>query len=260
MKSNDPIHLNHLVSGEGGVDVLTPALRNYHIFHYLTEGEGYIQLEDKCFYVSAGQTFYFPPETRISYWSADKKASWHYYWVNFNGKQAEQLLQQTSFSAETPVCSSTDSPVSLYQAMMNCKHDAAGICLANGLLMQLMAFYINAFPTERLLRTEHSTRPILAFIRNNLYRPELTVDLIARTIGISRVTLYRRFMEEAGVSPTDYIKSRRLIRASQMLTSTDLPVSQIAYSVGYNDPLYFSKSFRSFFSKSPTEYRAATKE
>ncbi|MBQ6946952.1 MAG: helix-turn-helix domain-containing protein [Clostridia bacterium] len=255
MQNQDPIHLTHLVNGYGGVDIRTAALRNYHILHYVVEGDGYIEIEGRKFYVATGQTFYFPPETRICYYSAKGNASWKYYWVNFVGKQAEELLKQTAFSKETPVCSSTDSPLPLFKALRECEHNAAGVCLANGLLMQLIAFYINAFPNENILRTEYSTRPILAFIRNNLYRPELTVDLIARTIGISRVTLYRRFMEEAGVSPTDYIKSRRLIRASQMLTSTDLPVSQIAYSVGYNDPLYFSKIYKSFFGKSPTEYR-----
>ncbi len=259
MKKNDNLYLTHLVSGMGGANCRRPSLRGYHIFHCITRGSGYLQLEDRKFPVTEGQTFYIPPDTPVSYWSEESEP-WEYVWVNFSGEQANELLSHTAFSAQSPICTTADSPLPLYHAMRNCEHNVAGICLANGLLMQLLSFYINAYPSNHLLRAEYNDRPLLSFVRNNLYRPELSVDFIAKSLGISRVTLYRRFLAETGTSPTEYIKHHRLIRASQLVTYTELPISKIAYSVGYNDPLYFTKLFHSFFGKNPTQYRKDTRE
>ncbi len=252
---NKQLYLTHLISGCDSHDNRAASLRNYYIFHYVLEGEGHLQLEDKLFSVAAGQTFYIPPGVRVSYWASDSKAGWKYYWVNFSGEQAKILLENTAFSVDNPVCRTEESPIGLYRSITECPFDTAGRCLADSLVMQLISFYIRSFPSENTLRREHSIRPLFSFIRNNLYRPELNVDYIANALNISRVTLYRKFLEETGRSPSQYIKSRRLIRAAQMLTSTDLSVSQIAYSVGYNDPLYFSKLFREQYHQSPTAFR-----
>ena len=57
MQNQDPIHLTHLVNGYGGVDIRTAALRNYHILHYVVEGDGYIEnYEDITADVKNGET------------------------------------------------------------------------------------------------------------------------------------------------------------------------------------------------------------
>ncbi|WP_081445126.1 helix-turn-helix domain-containing protein [Sphingobacterium spiritivorum] len=57
-----------------------------------------------------------------------------------------------------------------------------------------------------------------------------------------------------GLTIGDFIKILRLNRAAALLQETDLPVSQIAYKVGFNDPKYFSKEFKKYFGKNPTDY------
>ena len=58
------------------------------------------------------------------------------------------------------------------------------------------------------------------------------------------------------MSPSKYQAQLRIQKACNLLLDNPtMPISVIAYSVGYNDPLYFSKVFHKLIGKSPTEYR-----
>ena len=57
------------------------------------------------------------------------------------------------------------------------------------------------------------------------------------------------------MSPGKYLKSKRLEKAEELLKSTELRISEIAYDLGFEDMGYFSKSFTSVYKHSPSEYR-----
>ena len=58
-----------------------------------------------------------------------------------------------------------------------------------------------------------------------------------------------------GFTPNDYIRNMRMQKAIELLKDETLTVAQVSYEVGIDDPYYFSKSFKSFFGISPTQYR-----
>jgi AraC-like DNA-binding protein len=60
-----------------------------------------------------------------------------------------------------------------------------------------------------------------------------------------------------GVSPKDYMLEYRMKKAVEFLADESLSIGNIAYSVGYKDPLTFSKMFKVKMGVSPTEYRKA---
>ena len=63
------------------------------------------------------------------------------------------------------------------------------------------------------------------------------------------------FQEKRGMSPKKYLNAIRLSEAKQLLGQTSLSVSEVAYAVGFTDPLYFSQFFRKGTGLSPREYR-----
>ena len=81
------------------------------------------------------------------------------------------------------------------------------------------------------------------------------VEEAARQAGVSRSCLYRAFQAEFGCSPSAYLIRYRIQRAAQLLRHSTLPISAVAASVGFEDPLYFSRAFRRAVGQSPTEYR-----
>ena len=73
---------------------------------------------------------------------------------------------------------------------------------------------------------------------------------------MSRSWLYRGFMQRFGHSPTALLRETRLKTARTLLRGTTMHISEIAWSVGYPDALYFSRVFAASEGCSPSVYRA----
>lgn len=85
---------------------------------------------------------------------------------------------------------------------------------------------------------------------------KLTLEVIARSCGLNRSKLTRGFRELFGSSVAEAIADRRLERASQMLISTDMPVSSVGYKAGYLNNASFARAFGRRFGRTPTDFRA----
>ena len=91
------------------------------------------------------------------------------------------------------------------------------------------------------------------FIRANY--ATATISTVAKNIGIHRSYLTTIFKKKTGVSPQEFLLQCRLRRACLLLSSTNNPIQEIARNVGYDNPLTFSKIFKSYYGISPREYR-----
>ncbi|WP_297338419.1 helix-turn-helix domain-containing protein [Algoriphagus sp.] len=92
-----------------------------------------------------------------------------------------------------------------------------------------------------------------------LENPSFSADDFAQAMNLSRMQLHRKLKHLFGKSTMEYLKEQRLMTASNLLLQSDLPISEVAYAVGYNDLSHFSKSFKSFFGKSPSEFQKISK-
>ncbi|PSL33964.1 hybrid sensor histidine kinase/response regulator transcription factor [Dyadobacter jiangsuensis] len=99
-------------------------------------------------------------------------------------------------------------------------------------------------------------RDILSYIDDNLNSTQLSVENLARHVGMSRGTLYTRVLEISGQSPIEFIRSIKLEKAALLLEKSDMNVSQISYTAGFATPNYFTKSFKAKFNMLPSEYKA----
>jgi signal transduction histidine kinase/ligand-binding sensor domain-containing protein/DNA-binding response OmpR family regulator len=97
-------------------------------------------------------------------------------------------------------------------------------------------------------------RKITKVVDEHIGDQELTVDIIAHEVGISRAQLHRRLKEIAGISAGKLIQNMRLTKAAQLLKEKSVNISQLAYAVGYTTPSNFSTAFKNYFGISPKEY------
>lgn len=93
-----------------------------------------------------------------------------------------------------------------------------------------------------------------SLLEANLNDPDFNVAKLVTEIGMSRPVLFRKIKMLTGLSVIDLIRSTRLKKAEMLLKQKKMTISEVAFTVGFNDPKYFSKSFRSQFGKTPTEY------
>ncbi|WP_310594049.1 substrate-binding domain-containing protein [Flavobacterium sp.] len=89
----------------------------------------------------------------------------------------------------------------------------------------------------------------------NIEDSSYTVEDLASDLAISRVQLYRKVKAILGISVSDHINNLRLFEAKELLKKTNLSISEIAYTVGFSTPNYFSASFKNKFGMSPKEFK-----
>ena len=92
---------------------------------------------------------------------------------------------------------------------------------------------------------------------NAVYVPDDDVlsEELAKEIGLGYSAFRKRFREYTGMAPLEYQIALRIRRASRLLTSTSIPIAEIAADTGFNTPNYFSRFFRKATGLSPAEFR-----
>lgn len=110
--------------------------------------------------------------------------------------------------------------------------------------------------TNAYKREDSFIRKVNLLIEEQLADPEFSIDKLARDLGMSRSQLFRKIKALTGKSIMLFVRSYRLGRARQLLISTDLSVSEIAYEVGFKTPSHFSASFLEEFGTQPGTIRA----
>ena len=91
------------------------------------------------------------------------------------------------------------------------------------------------------------------------FKESLTLDQLASEAHMNKFYLSHAFKQEYGVSPINYMISRRINESKYLLAETDLSLSQIAQLLGFSSLSYFSQVFRKTQGVSPMEYRQDTK-
>ena len=97
---------------------------------------------------------------------------------------------------------------------------------------------------------------LMSIIEDNLGRPDFSVPFLSKELGMSKAVLYKKFNALVQIPIGEFIKNMRLKKAASLLVNDSMNISEIAWEVGFNDRKYFSKEFRKFFGKSPSEYLA----
>ncbi len=97
-------------------------------------------------------------------------------------------------------------------------------------------------------------KKVMDIIAENISNPNLSVDLISSKIGLSSTHLYRKLKAITNQSTKDILKNYRLQKAAQMIQNNEGNITEIMYNVGFNSLSSFSKSFKTKFGVSPSEY------
>ena len=82
-----------------------------------------------------------------------------------------------------------------------------------------------------------------------------SVELLASRLGVSDRHLRRIFEQQLGVSPLQYLQTRRLLTAKQLLADTDLRITEIALASGFASVRRFNAAFSGHYSLNPTQLR-----
>lgn len=258
-----------------------PYIRNEYIFHYVLSGKGYISYapsacsENKTLNfisgsleVKAGEGFLFEPQYRHIY-HADEKDPWHYIWILFKGLSVPQYLRACGLSHNSPIYRPNDYSAQtataikehLFSILQHPHSSKAYIIGHLHLFFDALQRYSSVPKTSVHADIKIADLYISEAVRfiSSEYRNIHSLDEISNYCNVSRSHLTKLFRENLHVSLQEYLIQFRINKSLELLSSTNLPVYQIAFQVGYENELNFLRAFKKQMNTSPGAWRKKNK-
>lgn len=226
--------------------VIPPHYHPWFELNYVFRGSLYTTIEDSEFLITAGQSYMIPPGISHSH--------------RHNKIGDDGICIRFSLSSDTQ--SNIIDTIGIPRAVPFDSHleniDTSGSIYAlqaefAAWLMRLYDMHSTQKPPSSSAKNTFSTQVILYL--EEYYQQKIKVADIANTINTSYRTLARRFLAETGITITEKLTQIRLDRAKQLLSSTKLPMYDVAAASGFENEFYFSRIFKQKENISPKEYR-----
>ncbi|WP_273567973.1 hybrid sensor histidine kinase/response regulator transcription factor [Maribacter halichondriae] len=101
---------------------------------------------------------------------------------------------------------------------------------------------------------ERFLEKLQSVLDEKLIDPSFSVENFSAAVHMSRMQLHRKLKALTGLSTSEFIRSQRLKLAAQILKKSDVSISEVGYSVGFNDHAYFSKCFKETYNCTPSDF------
>lgn len=95
---------------------------------------------------------------------------------------------------------------------------------------------------------------VMKVINANMNNADLSIDYIAKEVGLSRVHFYRKMKTLTNQSPHNFLRNIRMKQAARLFDEGHQNVTEVMYAVGYNNASSFSVAFKAFYGVAPREY------
>lgn len=133
---------------------------------------------------------------------------------------------------------------------------ADALALAEGYLTLLLAELFSRMQlVPKTVSDDLDLEQQLLIYLDSHYTEDLSLDILSREFGVSRFVLSRLFTDKLHTTFPYYVNSKRLELAKDLLTSTNLSITQIALDAGFGSSRTFFREFRQAFHITPGEYR-----
>lgn len=243
--------------GNGATNKFT--IKNNYVLHYILNGQGSFQINGQTYHLSKNDCFIIPRGVPVSYFS-DKSEPWEYIWIGLSGTQIDDYLRRSTLMDNYTLTLKENSKFIdqfLYLSKLSHKSDL----FPNDLLMlaetyKLLYLLISEYPKQsnRISAKNQIFKQACQYIESN-YDSDISINQLAEILDINRTYLHRIFKETIDKSPQNFILDLRMKKSRQLLLNSNYGISEIAYSVGYKDPLNFSKAFHKYYKMSPSAFR-----
>lgn len=231
---------------------------------YISEGSGFFESQS-CGRqrIKAGTMILLFPEEWHTY--CPDADGWYEHWVGFKGKLMENWITNRFFSKEKPVfdIGVSSTIIGLYEEIVShAIEERAGYQqLISSIVFYLMG-EIYYKEKNRFLGQSDAAGKIneaRAIMKNNLDTP-VPVEEIARKLNVSYSWFRSTFKAYTGVSPVQYQLHLRYLRAKELLSSSRLSISEIAYALNFETVSQFSTFFTKKEGVSPSQFRKRSQQ
>ncbi len=228
---------------------------NLFTIEYVISGQGHLDINNKQYICSTGDTYILLPNTNQKYY-ADKNNPFKKYWVNFRSKAFEKYIKD--FHLENNV---------LYKNLdisdeMNSLFELEKITSEN---KQISNKAMSILYSILMKMKQHSEKGSHNFIDDEIIIAKsiidedesfnLSIDEICKRSFISKQTLFNKFKKAYNISPHQYILKKKIISSCDMLLNQNISIAKIAEILKFTDEYAFSHAFKKRIGITPSQYR-----
>lgn len=221
--------------------------RKYHSFIFRTAGSATYEFEDKCLTTNKGDVIFIPKDTPYQFIiNQPEETQYTSVWFETHiDKPTSQVYSFENFSEADFICNNFPELIKLG---------------TNFEKYQCYSVFYNFLSYINLSEnTNHRDRrkfeiifPALNYLKKHIFDCSLKTGKLHTLCGVSDAYFRRIFVKEFGISPNQYITEKRLSQAQSLIDNGDFAtISDLAHSIGYSDPLYFSRIFKKRYGISP---------
>lgn len=226
---------------------------------YIVEGSGVFQSAScPAKKVRAGMVIMLFPDEWHTY--APDESGWSEHWVGFKGEMVQKRIANGFFTPERPLheIGISHTIIDLYERILHYSlEERIGYQqLVSGQLLNLIGeiyyrekniMYGESDAVKKIIQARE-------LMKQNIERP-LPLTLVAEKLCVSYSWFRRMFKEYTGVSPALYQQNLRHLRAKELLSSTSISISEIAYLLNFEGVSQFSISFAKKEGMPPSQFR-----
>lgn len=234
-------------------------LKEYQLI-YIPQGRGYFESKScKRQRIEAGTMILLFPNEWHTY-EPDKDTGWFEYWVGFRGIHIDNRVKNDFFTPQSPIFNLgfSSSIISLYEDIANytLKERAGYQQIISSIVLYILGsvYYKNK---NLILNDSYAINKIDE--ARNIMRQEIesgiSSEQIAEKLGVSYSWFRKMFKQYVDVSPTQYLLNLKFLRSKELLDTTDLSITDIAYKLSFETASQFSTFFRKKEGIPPLQYR-----
>ena len=231
-----------------------PEIREHYLLMYCVHGKATFHGVNGDIRFGSRDLLVMLPNQKIFY-EADKGNEWTSWWTGVYGPLVGQFLETLGVTVENPIIHIKNSfkmellMQNIYDASFDDSLKGKTKCIS--LIYEMFSLL---FENSNTLSSEDLVDDAINIIKHN-YEQRIGVGDIAEMLHVNPCYISRIFKEKVGVSPKEYLLSYKINRAKELFLRTDLSVSEVSRSVGFEDSLYFSRIFKKKTGVSPSEYK-----
>ncbi|NDL64607.1 helix-turn-helix domain-containing protein [Acerihabitans arboris] len=230
-----------------------------HEFIFCLKGKGRVKVEDKLHRVAANQLVWLPVRWPHEHYP-DADDPWEIFWLRVDGGKLNNIMSLLEIQKH-PVFQ-FDFP----EKMVGIYHTIFGLMRSHTLMSEAQCDMVCANLVFTLLESRsaealrspmimHRGLGQLIYQIHSHYHDDWDIEKFMHFCQVSKSQLFRLFKTTFNQTPLKWLKNYRLSQARRLLVETDASIAAIAYQVGYNDPLHFSRDFHQAVGLSPSEFR-----
>lgn len=256
-KNNHPSR--YLFSPEKG-----RVLNEYQLL-YIVKGKGnFVSKNQKAIDLRVGNLFMLFPGEWHNY-HPDKDSGWTEYWIGFEGESVDKKYENGFFTKTKPVFNIGlhEEIIELYErALLTAQNQHVGFQQILSGIVNLLLGYTYSYSQYYLFEDMKVMNQIneAKILMSDHYNEGMDTKEVADSVHMSYSWFRHLFKQYTGFAPNQYMIEIRIQKSKELLTNTFMPIKEISYRVGFENPEYFSALFKKRVKSTPAAYREFTQK